>query len=107
MFSEGFIYFVPLLALAIVLLALLIVLLALFMMAPQHQLSWLWRTACLVAALPPLLAIGVILLIILGLSSLSSFEELTTVPLILSIILSAPLAAAFSLAVAVRLRRAA
>ena len=61
-------YFVPLLSLAIVLLALLFVLLALFKMAPQHKLSWLWRTACLVAALPPFLMIAELLLMTLGLS---------------------------------------
>ncbi|MCA3454439.1 MAG: hypothetical protein IOC92_11490 [Rhodobacter sp.] len=104
MFSE---YFAPLLALAIMLSALLIVLLALFMMAPQHKLSWLWRTACLVAALPPFLSIVGLLLMISGLSSLKSFEDLMLVPLIFSTFLSAPFAAAFSLAVAVRLRRAA
>jgi len=98
---------VGILSLTIVLLALLIVLLALFMMAPQHKLFWLWRTACLVAALPPLLVIVGLLLMTLGLSSPSLLDEQMFVPFILSIILSAPFAAAFSLAVAVRLRRAA
>jgi hypothetical protein len=96
------------LGVGVLFLSLVIVLLALFMMAPQHKLSWLWRTACLVAALPPLLVIVGLLPMILGLSSAPSLlDRLMFVPFILSTILSAPLAAALSLAVAARLRRAA
>ena len=100
MFKVGLFFFVPFLSLAIVLVAL-------SLMAPQHKLSWLWRTACLVAALPPLLSIVGLFLMISGLSSLMSFDDLMLVPLIFSIFLSAPFAAALSLSVAVRLRRAA
>ena len=92
MLKVGLFFFVPFLSLAIVLLAL-------SLMAPQHKLSWLWRTACLIAALPPLL-------MIVGPSS-SSTGGLVLGVVFLSTVVSAPLAAALSLAVAVRLRKVA
>jgi hypothetical protein len=84
--------FVPYLSLAIMLSAL-------FMMAPQHKFFWLWRTACLVAAVPPLLLIVMFLLL--------PSEGLSWTFTFLSAVASAPIAAALSLAVAVRLRSAA
>jgi hypothetical protein len=92
MFKVGLFFFVPFLSLAIVLVAL-------SLMAPQHKFSLLWRTACLIAALPPLLMIAGFLL--------SSNEGLVLGVVFLSFVVSAPLAAALSLAVAVRLRKAA
>jgi hypothetical protein len=91
MLLAGFIFWVPSLSLVIVLLAL-------FIMKPQHKLFWLWRSACLVAAFPPLLVI---------LGALRSDEQLVPGFAALSAVVSAPLAAALSVAVAVRLRRAA
>jgi hypothetical protein len=75
-----------------------IVLIALAMMAPVHKLSWLWRTACSVAAVPPILAgltVG---------SSEGSTGEFLFALLTVSLVASAPFAAVMSLAVAFRLR---
>jgi magnesium-transporting ATPase (P-type) len=80
-----------------------IVLLALSTMAPKHKLKWFWRSACVVAALPPL-ALPVILSIS-SLTQLKRFEMFD--PLTFSLVVSAPFAATMSVALAVRLRRVA
>jgi hypothetical protein len=96
MSDEVFLFVVPFLSLGIVLLAL-------STMAPKQELKWNWRTACVVAALPPL-ALPVIFLIS-SLTQLKLFEMFD--PLTFSLVVSPPFAAAMSVALAVRLRRAA
>jgi hypothetical protein len=75
-----------------------IVLISLAMMAPQHRLSWLWRGACLVGALPPFVA-G----LAMGTATARTGDFLMAA-FTVSLVGSAPLAAAMSLAVAFRLR---
>lgn len=76
-----------------------IVLISLALMAPAHKLSWLWRTVCFTAAVPPILA---------GLTwNDSGSGDLLYALLTVSLVASAPFAAVMSLAVAFRLRGAA
>ncbi len=84
---------------AVPFLSLGVVLIALAMMAPVHPLSWLWRTLCYVAAVPPVLG-G------LGFMSASggATENVLLAMLTVAVFASAPFAAAMSLAVANRLR---
>lgn len=74
-----------------------IVLISLALMAPVHKLSWLWRTACFTAAVPPVLA---------GLTwnDSSSTGDFLYALLTVSLVASAPFAAIMSLAVAFRQR---
>ncbi|MCA3439205.1 MAG: hypothetical protein IOD05_19720 [Rhodobacter sp.] len=87
MSGDLFLFGVPFLSLGTVLIAL-------SMMAPAHPLSWLWRTLCVVASVPPILT-GFL------------FFGVPFAAFLVSVYLSAPFAAAMSLAVAVRLRRSA
>ncbi len=77
-----------------------IVLSALSTMAPQHRLSWLWRTVCLIAALPPLI-VSVPFPNKAGL-----LDGTLSGVFIVALLLSAPVAATASVAVALRQRRA-
>ena len=75
-----------------------IVLISLALMAPVHKLSWLWRTACFMAAVPPFLA-GLTMGSDTGSTGGFLFALLTV-----SLVASAPFSAVMSLAVAFRLR---
>ena len=94
MFFEQLLISLPFLCLGIVLSAL-------SMMAPQHDLAGLWRAACVAAALAP--ATVVLEILTPGWSP----DGVMAGALVLSLVVSAPLAAAMSLTVAFRLRRAA
>ncbi|MCA3436353.1 MAG: hypothetical protein INF48_03425 [Rhodobacter sp.] len=94
MFFEQLLISLPFLSLAIVLSAL-------SMMAPQHDLAWLWRTAGVAASLAPVTVVLEIL------TPRWSLDGMMLGALVLSLLGSAPLAAAMSLTVAIRLRRAA
>jgi hypothetical protein len=76
-----------------------IVLISLALMAPVHKLSWLWRTACFMAAVPPVLG-G----LTMGSSDTGPTGEFLFALLTVSLVASAPFAAVMSLAVAFRLR---
>ncbi len=72
-----------------------IVLCSLSMITPKTNFSEPWQVCCFGAALPPLIV------------SISQVSALSEAAMILSGLVSAPFAAAMSLSVAVRLRRAA
>jgi hypothetical protein len=86
---------------AVPFLSLGVVLIAVAMMAPVHPLSWLWRTLCYAAAVPPTLAS-------LGFMSAGggATENVLVAMATVAVFASAPFAAAMSVAVAARLRGA-